>query len=508
MEADRLIMNKQKRDNTNIIQWAIPTLLLVLFLLITLLNYNSLMQRESREKVIGKLGSEASSIGEYYEDSLKSLINVVQITANYCAIAGEEELFSEENVALIQQVASRMDVKTAYIQKMDGSAIDQNSANYTKIGSNEVYQTFLDGKAHVTSYIEDTEKEDVLLVTAPIQIDQQVLGTVIFSYQPQKLEEIIDSAEYSTSNVQAFVTDNGKILECVGEDGFGLNVGENLFELMNNRVFLEGSAHIMEQNITNQKSGEVEILDEEGNAKYLIYDPIDNFHSSIVMLINQKQVNRSIYDENRSTQALMYKIIGSIIVFVLILIMINIVSRTKYIKENKELQIKAELDLLTDLLNKIATEKQIKDYLQNEGKNKKSIMFVLDVDNFKKINDTMGHAFGDEVLSTLGKQLRAEFRINDIIGRTGGDEFTIFLKDLSDDATMKREAERVARFFNNFSVGQYTKYSATASIGAAIYPSDATDFESLYKSADQALYKAKKRGKNQLAFYKDEDDKE
>ena len=193
------------------------------------------------------------------------------------------------------------------------------------------------------------------------------------------------------------------------------------------------------------------------------------------------------------------------IIFVAILVAINVITRAKYIKESKELQDKAETDLLTDLLNKIATEKKIKEYLENEGKEKRSIMFVLDIDNFKKINDTMGHAFGDEVLSTLGRRIKSEFRINDIVGRTGGDEFVVFLKDLKDEDTMKREAERVATFFKNFKVGEYVKYSATASIGAAIFPNDAKDFEALYKAADQALYKAKRRGKNQLAFYEDHD---
>ena len=109
-------------------------------------------------------------------------------------------------------------------------------------------------------------------------------------------------------------------------------------------------------------------------------------------------------------------------------------------------------------------------------------------------------------LSTLGHQLKSEFRINDIIGRTGGDEFIIFLKDLKDDAALKREAERVNTFFKNFKVGEYTKYSATASIGAVEIPTDGTEFEALYKYADKALYLAKKRGKNQMAFYKDTKD--
>lgn len=68
-----------------------------------------------------------------------------------------------------------------------------------------------------------------------------------------------------------------------------------------------------------------------------------------------------------------------------------------------------------------------------------------------------------------------------------------------------KEAQKLEYFFKNFQVGEYVKYSATASIGAAVFPADGEDFEALYKSADQALYKAKKRGKNQIAFYDDRD---
>ena len=130
-------------------------------------------------------------------------------------------------------------------------------------------------------------------------------------------------------------------------------------------------------------------------------------------------------------------------------------------------------------------------------------MFVLDIDNFKKINDTMGHAFGDEVLRALGLGLRAEFKVADIVGRTGGDEFIIFLKDLRDADAVKTASDRLIRFFKNFQVGEYVKYTATASIGGVNYPEDADTFEKLYKAADQALYLAKKRGKNQIAFYRE-----
>lgn len=502
MEARFYTMNSRKRDNANIIQWIIPSIILVFFLTVTLVSYNSSMMSDAKEKVVSKLRKQASVLCDYYADSLTSLTTIAEITADYCNTS--ENLFAEENIKLIANAVGRTDVKKAYIQKKDGTAVDHKGNAYTRIDTKKEYLEIMDGKTKVTGFIQDEDGEDVLLVSAPIKTDTEMLGVVIFIYKPDKLKEIVDTPDYLSTNTYALVTNTGKVIECVGDDNGLLTVGDNFFTKVEGSTFLDGSLRRLTQNISNQKSGETEIRKNTNIQKFVIYEPVGKYHSSIVMLINHNQVERNISDENRSTKALMNKISISIVSFTLILIGITIINRAKYINENKELKNKAETDLLTDLLNKVATEKSIREYLQNEGKGKSSIMFALDIDNFKKINDTMGHAFGDEVLSTFGKQIKAEFRINDIIGRTGGDEFTIFLKDLKDDATMIREAERVAKFFKNFKVGEYTKYFATASIGAAIYPQDACDFESLYKAADQALYKAKKRGKNQLAFYKEE----
>ena len=113
----------------------------------------------------------------------------------------------------------------------------------------------------------------------------------------------------------------------------------------------------------------------------------------------------------------------------------------------------------------------------------------------------MGHAFGDLVLKTLGEQLSQEFRKTDILGRLGGDEFVIFLRDIKTEDVIKMEADKILNFFKSFKVGDYVKYSATASIGVAMYPDDGKNFEELYKAADNALYEAKKQGKNRLIYY-------
>ena len=143
----------------------------------------------------------------------------------------------------------------------------------------------------------------------------------------------------------------------------------------------------------------------------------------------------------------------------------------------------------------------IREYMEKYP-DKQGVLFVLDVDNFKKINDTMGHAFGDEVLRSLAVRLQSMFRATDIVGRTGGDEFMVFLKDIREISMIEREGRKIEQFFHQFEVGEYVKYSVTASVGAAVFPGDGKSFEELYKAADNALYVSKRHGKNQLSFYK------
>ena len=245
----------------------------------------------------------------------------------------------------------------------------------------------------------------------------------------------------------------------------------------------------------------------DNETRTLVYAPIEVNSWMLVVGVDQSYVDQKMDQAWKKICVMLYQLVGAMLLFVVIFAIIYIFSRVKNEEKSRILRERADTDLLTGLNNKLATENRIKEYIK-DNPDTLAMMFVLDIDDFKKINDTMGHAFGDEVLSNLGKRISANFRVTDIIGRTGGDEFTIFLKALKDDSNTLSEAKKLVNFFKGFEVGEYVKYSVSASIGAAVFPADGNDFESLYKAADQALYKAKKRGKNQLAFYDDRDRKE
>ncbi len=162
---------------------------------------------------------------------------------------------------------------------------------------------------------------------------------------------------------------------------------------------------------------------------------------------------------------------------------------------------KAERDPLVDVYNKIAAETKIQQTLEQV---ETGALFIFDIDDFKRINDTKGHPFGDKVLVFLAKRITGIFREGDIIGRLGGDEFVIFVKNVSDLTLIEHKAAALCRDINiPFSVEKQERVHITISIsiGIAMAPQHGQDFKTLYEHADKALYQSKRSGKNTYTIY-------
>jgi diguanylate cyclase (GGDEF)-like protein len=126
----------------------------------------------------------------------------------------------------------------------------------------------------------------------------------------------------------------------------------------------------------------------------------------------------------------------------------------------------------------------------------------IDLDRFKEVNDTLGHEKGDMLLKEAANRLLDCVRETDVVGRLGGDEFTIILSDLEDTYSIDRIAEKILRSMAEpFNMGQEMAY-ISASIGMTLFPEDAADMEGLLKNADQAMYESKHQGRNRFNYFK------
>lgn len=163
---------------------------------------------------------------------------------------------------------------------------------------------------------------------------------------------------------------------------------------------------------------------------------------------------------------------------------------------------RAERDALTGLYNRAETQKQIKNYLEQKP-DEYSALFMIDTDNFKLINDNRGHLFGDAVLSEIAAGMKKIVRKSDVVGRIGGDEFTIFVKNISSVDAAKIKAQQLLDIFRSLFENDKRDFTVTCSIGIAMYPRDGIEFQTLYSCADQALYEAKRRSKNCYVLYEE-----
>ena len=173
---------------------------------------------------------------------------------------------------------------------------------------------------------------------------------------------------------------------------------------------------------------------------------------------------------------------------------------TKERKQMEKLQHIAEKDALTGIYNRSEVEKQIKDYLESHPDHM-AALFMIDTDNFKRINDTMGHMTGDMVLAEMASGMKKIMRDSDIVGRVGGDEFTIFMKDIQSVDDVEKKAKDLIQMFHRLFEKDKSAVSITCSMGVSLYPEDGSNFKDMFVKADQALYQAKSRGKNGYIRY-------
>lgn len=181
---------------------------------------------------------------------------------------------------------------------------------------------------------------------------------------------------------------------------------------------------------------------------------------------------------------------------------ISDISQRKISEE--KIKFMAYYDGLTKLPNKTLFMKKLNEQLEKmKSKKLEGAVLFIDLDDFKNINDIMGHKFGDELIVNLAKKIERLIGIEDTICRFGGDEFIILNPSIK-ESEMDKYLNRILSLFNESHKIEDKSIFITASIGAALYPKDGTDPGTLLKNADAAMYKAKELGKNRFALYNPE----
>ncbi|MCM1159691.1 MAG: sensor domain-containing diguanylate cyclase [Roseburia sp.] len=491
-------MKKKKKDSGTkniLLQWLFPTI--AFFLVVSFMLYHYGMTQN--KSISQKTEKNIAAVAKGYATQVSGYLQQIESAQEPVSIL-LDRIEAEQDASVKECLTALLSTNLIY----SSAIVDENGTGFRNTGEPveldiKNLKEFDSGSG--TFYIcmrdEFLGGAYTIAVVTPLSHNR---GYVISYFKPELLKKYITISDYDGRTWFAVMDAEGKLIYSSAM----LSTEGNFFEYLKANNKDEKTIETIQDKIPLTK--ETNLVAKIGKDEvYCAFTPLEVNDWYFVMGVTNSYVNTIKNSEWIATRNMVVNMIGALALFFALVVIINVISRKRYSDQSKALAKKADTDLLTELNNKIATERKIREYIR-DNQDSQALMFVFDIDNFKKINDTRGHAFGDEVLRTIGMRLKAEFRMSDVIGRVGGDEFILLLKNIKDESILKKESGRVAGLFRDFKVGQYSKYKVTASIGCAVFPRDADNFEDLYKAADRALYKAKQRGKNQLAFYRDEEE--
>ena len=193
----------------------------------------------------------------------------------------------------------------------------------------------------------------------------------------------------------------------------------------------------------------------------------------------------------------------NVIAFMVVGNYLNIIANSLRIREfvlTRQIRIQKDTDEMTGLKNKGAMMREIDEYLADSAADK-GLMFILDVDRFKAINDTFGHDVGDSVIVQLGRFLKESFTGGEIAGRFGGDEFILFIKNANDIDTARETASRIIAGVSENVVLPGGDQKVSITVGIAAYSGQEKHFYEIFKKADIALYDAKNNSEKKFCVY-------
>ena len=178
----------------------------------------------------------------------------------------------------------------------------------------------------------------------------------------------------------------------------------------------------------------------------------------------------------------------------------NIESLQELESQRQEFEFRSKCDLTTGLLNKDTFRFEVENYLTERNRDIMDGMVIIDIDNFKLVNDSFGHLVGDGVIGRLAELIKEHFG-QDICGRFGGDEFMIFIRRVRDVEQIEMRVEELREEFAQIGFGRNGTIHNTVSIGVSYNHGIHASYNTMFTCADEALVKAKEYGKNRVAFF-------
>ncbi len=474
--------------------WSIPSIVLVIIFSLQAVFYVN----EEYEQAEQSLMKNVSNVAEGYAVELENELNQLAAQAKPMAkLLGSEETLNKKTIAnsltSIKESTATYEVLYAYA---DGNAVTADGETVSIIEEEYYQEEIIEKPVFLYADKEQITGNPAIVVSVPIKNENGVCGSLLLFYQTTQFDTVFSSSEFSKMAFYALSDEQGNVFAIDGYPSKMADKGSNVFDKLQDATFADSSLEKIHTHFTHHASGYV-LVSLNGEKKWIFYGPVEETNMMIFMGVDDSYLKKQLVkDMNRTYTFVGFQMIF-IVVYILAMFVMFVVRRMKQAKNKTQKM----FDGKTGLHTKEAAEKKISEYIEKE-KESFAALFVIDIDNFTQINESQGKQFGDNVLKSLGKQLRNKFREYDIVSRYERDQFVVFLKYFPDEQLLLREADHVAKTFCNISFGE-EHFKISTSIGCSIFPKDAGNVEELYTTATEALKVAKAMGKDQMVFYEE-----
>ena len=412
-------------------------------------------------------------------------------------IGESNELLNEENKEMLTTFRESTAMDRMALIDPEGNAYYDNGAE-KNVSHRRYFKEGISGNRTLSDPLESSvDQETRVVLGVPIFHEDEVIGILGGSYNVGELSRMLFDDLFSGSGYSLIVTREGEIIAHDGDPtDHKLSYGDNIFTFYKSKTIREG--HSISEVKQNFDMGEEGLIRMGGYAdgfdRYLAYAPL-GINDWMICYAAPVTVAQQSYAFVEQYEMVFLGCFG-ILVCILILYIIR-----KNRQKTEAILRSAQTDELTQIYNRKYAEQFAENALREAKDGSIHAFFIMDVDKFKEVNDVYGHAVGDVVLHTFGALLGRQFRGDDIVGRIGGDEFIILMRNVTTKEAVRTKAEQLLAETKKLVFDEMGGKGITISVGVALAPEHGKTYMNLYRSADQALYETKRNGRNGFTIF-------
>lgn len=459
--------------------------LMVLSLIVFFFSVRNHVERETRQTVLLNVARESVHIESMLETQFHAL------EAFSALIAEGDTLTDSANLRVIHHISEKSDFKLVALIDAQGNAFYSNGEN-KNVSARRYFREAIAGQRSISDPLESmVDGSTCVILAVPVVRDGEVTGVLGGSYELSALSHMMFEGLYDDAGYAMILSADGKVIACdTDRQTAKLCANDNFFAYCDALTFTEtDTAQSLIESLCARESGSVRFSAEGGELSYMAYEPMEIGSWMLLYIAPVDKVYEPFEFIERAEIVLAAVLALGCGLMLLWLWKQNHLSQRKLINY-------AQTDPLTSISNKASTEELISAWLAGPQRKGIQAFFFLDIDSFKTINDVCGHAAGDEVLRQVSRLMREEFRADDIVGRIGGDEFVIFMKNIPHTGIAVEHARILCDKVRELEIPDFGRGRISLSIGIAFAPDHGETYRRLFVNADKACYMSKAKGKN------------